>query len=399
MDFIYLKHRARESSGLPYNPENAIRVRKDLDTIMAKIELGVLKYAETFPRSQKAAFFTELEKQQQSSGPQEKLEPKDVNVVERVLKWHEHRKSVGEVTGRTLYMITGYIENYIEPFFRAMSFAELNKIVFEQFAGWARNLKLRGKSISNNTLNKMMVVLRMTIVDTTIEHGWGGTYDPFFGFKRPKIQKPKKINPFFVAEQRKLRKALPKFWRPYFDVAFRIGLRQGEQRGLEPGDINWDEGTLTIQRAATLDVEGKRTEGKTKNEYSRRTIKLKPLMLEPLLKQKEIHDRVGGKKFFSMEDGSPVDPNKLRADVWFPALQQAQVAVREMKQTRHSFATNALAYGENPGWIAAVLGHANVDMVIRVYMKYVEDIKGTPDGDQLAKAYAPIVGDDDEDDE
>jgi integrase len=100
-----------------------------------------------------------------------------------------------------------------------------------------------------------------------------------------------------------------------------------------------------------------------------------------------------------MEDGSPVDPNKLRADVWFPALQQAQVAVREMKQTRHSFATNALAYGENPGWIAAVLGHANVDMVIRVYMKYVEDIKGTPDGDQLAKAYAPIVGDDDEDDE
>jgi len=38
-------------------------------------------------------------------------------------------------------------------------------------------------------------------------------------------------------------------------------------------------------------------------------------------------------------------------------------------------------------------------MVIRVYMKYVEDIKGTPDGDQLAKAYAPIVGDDDEDDE
>ena len=271
----------RESSGLPYNPENVKRVRGDLDTIMVDIKRGVFKFAETFPKSKKAICFTELEKQQQSSGlGKNKLMPEDVNVGDTVIEWHEHRKETGNVTGRTLYMITGYIENYIIPFFKTMSFAYLPNIVFEKFVGWARNLKLRGKSISNNTINKVLVPVRMTCDYATTKHGWGGTYDPLFGFKRPKTQKPKKINPFSVAEQMKLRKALPKFWRPYFDVAFRIGLRQGEQIGLEAGDINWDEGTLTIQRAATLDVEGKRTDGGCKNAYSVRTIKLKPVMLE-----------------------------------------------------------------------------------------------------------------------
>jgi integrase len=58
-----------------------------------------------------------------------------------------------------------------------------------------------------------------------------------------------------------------------------------------------------------------------------------------------------------------------------------------MRQTRHSFATNALIYGD-PLWIAKVMGHRNTNMIINVYMKLIEDAKGTTDGSLLAKAYS-----------
>ena len=63
-----------------------------------------------------------------------------------------------------------------------------------------------------------------------------------------------------------------------------------------------------------------------------------------------------------------------------------------MKQTRHSFATNALSYGENPLWIAKVMGHRNADMIIKVYGKFIEDARDTADGDSLTKAYHTAIG-------
>ncbi len=58
-----------------------------------------------------------------------------------------------------------------------------------------------------------------------------------------------------------------------------------------------------------------------------------------------------------------------------------------MKQTRHSFATNALGCGENPLWIARVMGHRDTDMIIRVYSKYIENANGSQDGNNLNAFY------------
>jgi integrase len=58
-----------------------------------------------------------------------------------------------------------------------------------------------------------------------------------------------------------------------------------------------------------------------------------------------------------------------------------------MKQTRHSFATNALGCGENPLWIARVMGHRDTDMIIKVYSKYIEDANGFQDGNNLNSSY------------
>ena len=50
-------------------------------------------------------------------------------------------------------------------------------------------------------------------------------------------------------------------------------------------------------------------------------------------------------------------------------------------------ATNALSCGENPLWIARVMGHRDTDMIIRVYGKYIENFNGTQDGNSLNDFY------------
>jgi integrase len=42
-----------------------------------------------------------------------------------------------------------------------------------------------------------------------------------------------------------------------------------------------------------------------------------------------------------------------------------------MYQTRHTFASNALAAGESPSWVAAMLGHASPEMLFSVYARYI----------------------------
>lgn len=61
------------------------------------------------------------------------------------------------------------------------------------------------------------------------ERRWAGNFNPFFGFKRLQEEDPReKLFPFSIEEQKRLRDNLPPHWRPYFDFAFRTGLRTGE---------------------------------------------------------------------------------------------------------------------------------------------------------------------------
>jgi integrase len=62
-----------------------------------------------------------------------------------------------------------------------------------------------------------------------------------------------------------------------------------------------------------------------------------------------------------------------------------------MKQTRHSFATNALSCGENPLWIAKAMGHRDTDMIIKVYGKFIENASGLNDGIHLDAIYSELI--------
>lgn len=102
-------------------------------------------------------------------------------------------------------------------------------------------------------------------------------------------------------------------------------------------------------------------------------------MRSALTAQREIYDQFKGKYFFCSETGKMFDASNVRSKVWIPTLKRAGVKIREMKQTRHSFATYHLSCGKNPLQIAKVMGHRNTEMVIKVYSKCIEDSVGIDD--------------------
>jgi len=384
VDFIYLDERIRESSSLPWNDSNAKHVRDQLDKIIVAIKSDSFKFAEVFPNSRKSEYFTEKERLLFGGN----LTSDQVLFKDYAQTWYDLLKDSGRVAERTLWGYKSYIDLYLVPYLGEMSFSELNKTTFDRFVSWAKKQQYRKKSIGNKTVNKIFVPLKMICKDAAIEYGWSSSYNPFFGFKRlPQTDAYEKIFPFSLTEQSKLISHLPDHWRPYFLFAFSSGLRQGEQITLKPTDIDWTKKTVRISRAATRDENGKFMIGKTKNRHSRRTIKLLPVMYEALVAQQEIYDKFKGEYFFCTPEGNRISSDHLRKMVWMPALKKAGLAYREMKQTRHSFATNALSCGENPLWIAKVMGHRDTDMIIRVYGKYIENAGKHEDGAKFDGIY------------
>ena len=79
----------------------------------------------------------------------------------------------------------------------------------------------------------------------------------------------------------------------------------------------------------------------------------------------------GADYIFTGPEGGLLNVNALRERIWYPTLVKASLSRRTMYQTRHTFASNALAAGEAPSWVAAMLGHASPEMLFSVYARYI----------------------------
>lgn len=389
VDFIYLGERVREPSGLIWNRKNEKIVREQLNRIMAAIEDGTFNFAKVFPDSRKSIYFA----QKESMIPGRDLLPSSVLFKDYAWQWYQTLRDSKRVTERTLLGYKSHLTLYLVPFFGERSFDGINAGVLDEFVSWARRQRFKNKTISNKTINKCMVPLKMICKRAAIRYNWGRMYDPFFAYtKLGEEDNTAQVNPFDIKEQKLIISVLPKHWKPYFQFAFCSGLRQGEQMALKLKDIDWSKNTIQIRRAMTLDEQGRRVEGKTKNKYSRRILQLLPVMKEALLKQKQICEILESKYLFCTTTGELLNHANLSNRVWHPALKDAGIPYRPMIQTRHSFATMALSLGENPLWIAHIMGHRDTDMIIKVYTKYLKNAVNTNDGKALNNIYVGTTG-------
>jgi integrase len=55
-------------------------------------------------------------------------------------------------------------------------------------------------------------------------------------------------------------------------------------------------------------------------------------------------------------------------------MKKSGLSYRRMYETRHTFASWALALGETPEWVARTLGHVDTSMVYRTYGRYIPNL-------------------------
>jgi integrase len=69
----------------------------------------------------------------------------------------------------------------------------------------------------------------------------------------------------------------------------------------------------------------------------------------------------------------PLEVNNLRKRAWYPAIASAGLRRRTMYQTRHTFASLMLSHGEDPFWVARMLGHTGLEMIFKHYGKFIRN--------------------------
>jgi integrase len=176
------------------------------------------------------------------------------------------------------------------------------------------------------------------------------------------------ISPLSMEEVKQFLEEVDSHFKEYFTVAFFTGLRPSEQIALKHDNLDFARGKINVVDARVMGEEST-----PKTVESRRTIDMTPPVKEALQKQAESTFFKGSYVFVSKE-GSLVDVGNLRKRVWYPALREAGLKKRTMYQTRHTFATLMLSAGENPSWVARMMGHTSCEMLFKKYTGYIPNL-------------------------
>lgn len=177
--------------------------------------------------------------------------------------------------------------------------------------------------------------------------------------------------PYTVAELRTVLANIPEPERFAFQLWAFTGLRTGELIGLRWPRVNLDAATLTVSETTTERVDKPRA----KTAAGLRTIPLLPAALEALQALRP-HTQLAGDRVTINPRGirkdKAWDTNKLE-DIWKRAHKGTDIQPRKPYELRHTWASQMLSQGENAALIAKLLGHKNIEMVQRVYGKWVSE--------------------------
>lgn len=248
-------------------------------------------------------------------------------------------------------------------------------------------------SLSARRINLALLVLKM-ILKKARRRKWLRD-DPPADVKM--LTEPKaEVDPLSPEEVEAFLAACPLLWKPYFTVASYAGARPNELAALKWGDVNWSGNTFRIRAGRYRGVESA-----PKTASSVRDVDMLAPIVDALKAQKAQQaaarlklghgaPQPGGDYVFTGPEGGLLNVNFLRDRVWYPTLTKAGLRRRIFYQTRHSFASNALAAGEAPSWISGMLGHSSPKMLFTVYSRYIPN-RTRRDGSALLARMADEV--------
>jgi integrase len=356
VDFRYRGQRCREQTALDDTPANRKKLAKLMARIEAEVTLGIFDYRRYFPESRLAEQF-------EQPAPVVEAEKSDTPVFEAFAEtWYEEMK----VGWRESYQssIRGILDKRLLDHFGDKAVAQITKADLLQFrAELGKVVRKDGKRLSATHINRHMKILRMILNEAADRYEFTS---PYHGIKPLKVQKTD-IDPFTLDEITQVLGAVRPDFHDYYTVRFFTGMRTGEIDGLKWRYVDFSRRQILVRETV---YRGKQEY--TKNAGSQREIDMSQPVYQALQRQKEATSDF--EYVFCTRAGTPLSHNNVTKRVWYPLLRHVGLRKRRPYQTRHTAATLWLASGENPEWIARQMGHANTEMLFRVYSRYVPNL-------------------------
>ena len=275
----------------------------------------------------------------------------------RVLKeWLSTR--VG-IKSTSLSSYRSVIDKQIIPYYKRKAFSSLKPADLEKF-----KMDKLSEGLSESYVAKMVVIIKSAVKYAAVMHNCA---DPFSDVPLPKIhRKPAKL--LSSEEQTIFIKACMKSGLTGLGcfLSLFLGLRIGEICGLKWENIDLNAGILSVrfnvQRVADEHGRSKVIVLSPKTDSSIRDIPL-PSFVVKLLKK----HRQAGNTFVISGSEKPVEPRTL-TNHFKAILKKAGLPSVKFHSLRHAFATNFLRQSGDIKSLSEILGHANVNVTLSIYV-------------------------------
>ena len=250
----------------------------------------------------------------------------------------------------------------IKPYFKNFDIKDIKR---NDLMKWQKDLKdsgLSGKRI-NNIRSIFNFILEEARKDELIEKNYFTLVD------REKIEK-QEISPFSFDEARLILSKATGWQKEFFQISFFTGMRTGELLALKWEDINFVSKTITIRRSIRKGVLRETTKtGET------RIIDMLPIVEEAINNMRASSYLRNSFIFLSSSNSCYTDSGFIRKGSWTNTLKLCGLDYRTLYQTRHTFASNMISAGEDILWVSQMLGHANLQVTLTVYAKFIKTKK------------------------
>lgn len=158
-----------------------------------------------------------------------------------------------------------------------------------------------------------------------------------------------------------------------FTLDLATGLRRGELLGLQWKDIDFNKGTLTVNKQVRYEG-GILQIAPPKTKAANRTILLPPPIIDMLTEYKRTSQSIWLFPSPVKEDDVPRDPSACRKRL-SQILERSGCKHVPFHALRHTFASHAFHYGMDVKLLATTIGHQSVETTLNVYAHSTEKMK------------------------
>ncbi|MBQ3762239.1 MAG: site-specific integrase [Clostridia bacterium] len=292
----------------------------------------------------------------------------------------------GSLAEGTIFDYTRHIEHYIKPAIGAIRLTDLKPYHIQKVYNELINRK--PKPLSAKTIKNLHSVIHSSL-EAAKEQDLI-LVNPSDKVKLPKINKTE-INPLNEQQQRLLLEAVKGTeLEAIYKAALFTGMRQGELMGLTWDRIDFEKGTIKIDRQMITErvKGGKHKFSSTKTQKSNRVIMPAPSFMK-MLKALRVEQKQNKLKAGKMwDEGDFVGAGLVFTNSYGHNLYKSTITNSGSKlgkkiglpdfrfhDLRHTYAVNAIKAGDDIKTISSNLGHTTISITLDLYAHFTDDMR------------------------